>query len=114
MRRMNVPEPAYRLEELGWAQFERLCQELVGADARLAPGDWRGRADRTATALSPEGLTIPGEARMLSGPALVAAMWVRPWLRRRWAYALRGLREALADERAAWPIRPPTGSVCCS
>jgi hypothetical protein len=104
-RRTSAPDPAYRLEELGWAQFERLCQEVVGA------GDWRGRADRTRTVLSDEGLAVPGERRALPGPTLVAALWVRPWLRRRWTYAVPGLAEALAEERLAWPMRPPTGSV---
>jgi hypothetical protein len=30
------PEPAYRLDQLGWLQFERLCSLVLEAEAGLA------------------------------------------------------------------------------
>src|SRR5438046_815035 len=63
----------YRLAELGWAQFEQLCDEVLRLEAGIAPSAWSGRADGTRVVEAPEGLTILG--RTLPGPATVTATW---------------------------------------
>jgi hypothetical protein len=41
----------YRLGELGWLQFERLCSLLLEAEAGLSDLRWRGRPDAGRIAL---------------------------------------------------------------
>jgi hypothetical protein len=64
----------YRLDQLGWLQFERLCGELLerceGAP-RLA---WQGRADEARVGLLECSLQL-GRFRV-APPALVAIVWV--------------------------------------
>jgi hypothetical protein len=99
---VSITEPRYRLDRLGWAQFERFCAEVSQSRG------WYGRADRAAIARVPGGLIVPGDERALPGPALVCVLWVRPWIRaaERWRFARRSLTSALAEERASWPVRP--------
>jgi hypothetical protein len=101
---VSTTEPRYRLDRLGWAQFERFCSEAFKRET----GDWQGRADRTAIARVSAGLSVPGDGRVLRGPALLCALWVRPSVREpaRWRFARRSLTSALAEERARWPVRP--------
>lgn len=42
---------SYRLDELGWLQFERLCSLVLAQEAGLADLTWLGRADRGRAAL---------------------------------------------------------------
>ena len=35
------------LEELGWLQFERLCELVLEADAGVDPTRWEGSADQS-------------------------------------------------------------------
>jgi hypothetical protein len=60
---------AYRLVELGWVQFERLCNELLG----LPDDAWEGRADRGRTAIATDGVVL-GEQRF-PGPIVAKATW---------------------------------------
>jgi hypothetical protein len=60
---------SYRLDELGWVQFERLCDELLGLPADV----WEGRADRGRTAVAADGVVI-GEQRF-PGPIVAKAAW---------------------------------------
>jgi hypothetical protein len=66
----------YRFDELGWLQFERLCLELLERSVELAGAERRvlpaGRAF-----LLPEGGSVPGDERRLSGPAVVVVAWSR-------------------------------------
>jgi hypothetical protein len=105
---VSITEPRYRLDRLGWAQFERFCAEVFGPETGVARRDWHGRADRTAIARVSAGLSVPGDRRALAGPALLCALWVRPSIRapQRWRFARRSLTTALAEERARWPVRP--------
>jgi hypothetical protein len=42
---------AYRLDELGWLQFERVCSLLLAAEAGLGDLSWIGHADTGRVAL---------------------------------------------------------------
>jgi hypothetical protein len=78
-RRAPEPQPpSYRLDELGWLQFERLCAEVLELESGLDAGRWRGRADQTRTAIAPERLREPLTGDLLPGPVLVVAAWTRP------------------------------------
>jgi hypothetical protein len=46
MERMSSsPGSPYRLDELGWLQFDRLCSLVLEADAGLSDLHWRGHSD---------------------------------------------------------------------
>lgn len=95
---------AYRLGELGWAQFELACTEVMSLQG-VPPESWHGRADRSRVALVPEGLDAPLERRRLPGPSLVAAVWANPGSRALWARAnvvatvRSAVREHVDEER---------------
>jgi hypothetical protein len=42
---------SYRLDELGWLQFERLCGLVLEREAGLSDLTWLGRGDRGRVAL---------------------------------------------------------------
>jgi hypothetical protein len=71
-----MPEPEhtglYRLDELGWAQFELVCHELLAAEG-IEALSWAGRADELRTAVTD---SLP-RSFGLRGPVLVAIAWVR-------------------------------------
>ncbi len=69
-----LSEGPYRLDDLGWLQFERLCAEVL----ELGAERWRGRADRGRVAVVPEGVPAPLGGNRIPGPALVVAAWARP------------------------------------
>lgn len=48
---MRLARCSYRLDELGWLQFERLCMLLLEREGGLADLDWRGHADQGRVAL---------------------------------------------------------------
>jgi hypothetical protein len=68
----------YRLDELGWLQFERLCELVLGHEAGLEEVTWRGRADRGRVALLDDGVVLGRRKLRLAGPIPVALVWVRP------------------------------------
>ena len=43
--------PSYRLDELGWLQFDRLCSLVLEADAGLSDLHWHGRGDIARVAI---------------------------------------------------------------
>ena len=65
----------YRLDELGWAQFEQVCERLLEA-CGLTGLSWRGRADNVRFAVAP---ALPAEVSGLfvEGPVLVAVVWLK-------------------------------------
>src|SRR5581483_7874260 len=69
---------AYRLDELGWLQFERLCELILGHEAGLEEVTWLGRADRGRVALLDDGVALRRPRLRLPGPIAVAIVWVRP------------------------------------
>jgi hypothetical protein len=93
---------AYRLTELGWVQFERLCAEVVHLRHGVEPDRWQGRADRLRVVGLPEGPDIP-----TTGPATAAAWWLSASVQRRLERGslLESVTAALADEVTA-PPRP--------
>jgi hypothetical protein len=74
---MSEGPPAYRLDELGWLQFERLCALALEADGGEPDLAWDGRADRLALARIERSLTLRScKAQPLEGPVLVALAWI--------------------------------------
>ncbi len=71
----SVPA-SYRLDELGWLQFERVCSLLLAADTGLADVRWTGHADDERVA-AVEGPVISSATGVrLDGPVTVIAMWI--------------------------------------
>jgi hypothetical protein len=64
----------YRLDELGWVQFERLAHELLVRDPGLAATRWQGRADEGRFALVSGDAVIPGIGQV-AGPVAVVVAW---------------------------------------
>ncbi|MGZ4202427.1 MAG: nSTAND3 domain-containing NTPase [Thermoleophilaceae bacterium] len=64
---------AYRLDELGWLQFQQLCTLLL--EPAIAPSDWSGSADELREASHKGGLAVCGER--FDGPVRVKARWYR-------------------------------------
>jgi hypothetical protein len=50
--------PLYRLDELGWLQFERLCSLVLQDDAGLTELPWLGRADRGRLAVDAQSSVV--------------------------------------------------------
>ena len=73
---LSSASPSYRLDELGWLQFERLCSLLVGADAGLRDVTWMGHADRARVAPVEGPIVLAGDGTRLEGPATVVVVWV--------------------------------------
>jgi hypothetical protein len=68
---------SYRLDELGWLQFERLCELVLRAELGLRVEMWRGHADECRWTTIAEASELDrGEAR--SGPVGAALFWCRP------------------------------------
>jgi len=63
------------LDELGWLQFERLCELVLEADAGVDPAVWEGSADAQRRAVWQTPLTLKG--RTLEPPVLLRCEWVR-------------------------------------
>jgi hypothetical protein len=93
---MSDGPPAYRLDDLGWLQFERLCGLVLAADAGQADLVWEGRPDGLALARVQRPLTLDSCAARFDGPVLVAAAWVS---------ALPSARRAEALARRLAPLR---------
>lgn len=68
---------AYRLGELGWLQFERLCERVLAEEAGLADLAWLGRADRGRVASVDSRVVLNGPGVSVRGPLAVAIVWVR-------------------------------------
>jgi hypothetical protein len=96
---------SYQLDELGWLQFERLCELVLRAEAGLTVQGWRGRADECRRVRVSEPLVINGHGPE-RGPVEVALFWCRgersvggalPELAERWGNLVEDLEvEGLA------------------
>jgi hypothetical protein len=83
----------YRLDDLGWLQFQELCAAVVEQDTGVAETAWHGAADSRRDVVLPEG--VPGK---LPGPILASVLWLRrqiPPERRR--AACLGLLDSVRD-----------------
>jgi hypothetical protein len=69
---------AYRLDELGWLQFQRLCDLVLAREAGLTDVTWLGRADRGRVALVDTDVALEAAGLRLKGPFAIAVVWVRP------------------------------------
>ena len=67
----------YRLDELGWLQFERLCALVLEAETAVGGLSWRGRSDRVRVATVGQSLVLSDPKVVLHGPVTVAVLWVR-------------------------------------
>lgn len=65
----------YRLDELGWFQFERLCQSLLKAHCGLSVEAWGGKGDLGRDAYSTGPLCFPGKDEN-EGPFVFQAKFV--------------------------------------
>lgn len=74
---MLSPESSYRLDELGWLQFDRLCSLVLEAEAGLSDLRWRGHSDIGRVALVDEQVALRDPRMRVHGPATVAVIWVR-------------------------------------
>lgn len=72
-----LPESSYRLDQLGWLQFERVCSLVLEADAGLSDLGWLGHADTGRVALVEAPVVVAGQGIRLAGPVTVAVVWVR-------------------------------------
>ena len=68
---------SYRLDELGWLQFERVCSLVLEADAGLSDLGWLGHSDTGRVALVEEPVVVGDQGIRLAGPVTVAVVWVR-------------------------------------
>ena len=68
--------PSYRLDELGWLQFDRLCSLALEADAGLSDLHWHGQGDIARVAIVDGPVALRERAIRLAGPVAVAVMWV--------------------------------------
>ena len=67
----------YRLDELGWLQFDRLCSLVLEVDTGLRGLQWSGRSDIARTARVDGSITLQDRGHRLGGPVTVAGIWVR-------------------------------------
>lgn len=94
-----TPMIRYRLDDLGWFQFEWLCQSLLKCTVGLAVEAWGGHSDLGRDAHCREPLTLVKGGEKESGPFLFQAKFVeeanaaggKPWSK---------LRKAVAEEMA--------------
>jgi hypothetical protein len=93
----------YRLDELGWLQFERLCALVLAAEAGLADLTWQGRADRGRVAMVDCDVVLSGARTGLQGPVAVVVAWVRPgfWVSERLIQLVAGV-SAVPAELGVW------------
>lgn len=89
----------YRLDELGWPLFERLCTLLAERDAGVPSHHWVGSADAVRIAWSANEVRWGSEGPTLPGPVLLQALWCRPRRSRR--DERERLALGLSDARAA-------------
>jgi hypothetical protein len=73
----HLPASSYRIDELGWLQFERVCSLVLEADAGLSDLGWLGHADTGRVALVEDPVVVAGQGIRLAGPVTVAVVWVR-------------------------------------
>jgi hypothetical protein len=121
-----VSPVAYALEELGWLQFQQLCDLVLELEAQVPRSAWDGETDRGRRVELDDGLAIATLGLAVRGPVTVSAMWApeEPCIVIRSkageatglrADALARIIEARADLRLRMPsllgVRPLEGLV---
>jgi hypothetical protein len=118
---------AYALEDLGWLQFQQLCDLVLELEAQVPRSAWDGETDRTRQVELDNGVTLAALGLAVRGPVRVDAIWDRsdprivirpvseaePTVLRR--DELAAIIEARADLRLRMPsllgVRPLDGLV---
>src|SRR5512132_2326693 len=67
----------YLLDNLGWFQFERLCQSLLRSDLGLGIELWGGSGDFGRDAYADGPLEFPMQGAATSGPFIFQAKFVQ-------------------------------------
>jgi hypothetical protein len=67
---------SYRLDELGWLQFERVCSLLLAATTGLEDVRWAGHADDERVAAVDAPVISAAAGLRLGGPVTVIVTWV--------------------------------------
>jgi hypothetical protein len=67
----------YVLEELGWLQFQQLCDSVLELEGGVNPNAWSGEADRRRHVELAHGLALPTLDLSVPGPVSVQAAWER-------------------------------------
>ena len=74
--RMGDAQVPYALGELGWLQFQQLCDLLLELEAGIGPEQWEGEADRRRRVdVDRPGLRLPSLGLTVPGPVRVHAAW---------------------------------------
>ncbi|MBV8218480.1 MAG: hypothetical protein JO325_08440, partial [Solirubrobacterales bacterium] len=71
---------SYRIDELGWLQFERLCELVLEHEAGLADLTWKGHGDWGRVALVDGDVALTHPRLRMRGPVAVAVVWVREYI----------------------------------
>jgi conflict system STAND superfamily ATPase len=90
----------YALQELGWLQFQQLCDLVLELEAGADPTGWRGEADRLRRLHLEDGLSLPRLGLAVPGPVRAHAAWAAAGSAI-WRAAQRGVAQS-ADE-GPWP-----------
>jgi hypothetical protein len=72
---MGEAPGAYRLERLGWLQFQRLCSLVLESEAGLDGLRWHGDADRERWAVAEQPLELPRVGVRAGAPVVLAVAW---------------------------------------
>ena len=104
----------YRLDELGWYQFEQLCQSLLQKDYGVAVEAWGGSKDLGRDAYCESSLPFPAKHELTDGPFVFQAKFVEnanaPGAKPsgRIKYAVEAELQKIQDrvESGEWPRTP--------
>jgi hypothetical protein len=66
----------YRLDELGWLQFDRLCALVLEVEAGLGDLNWRGQSDTWRLAVAEERFALRNRRIRFHGPVTVVVCWI--------------------------------------
>jgi hypothetical protein len=92
----------YRLDDLGWLQFDRVRSLVLEADAGLSDLRWRGDSDAVWFASVTDTVVLRDRSVRLRGPATVAVVWVRENL---------SVKHRLAQQAATASFTVSIGSI---
>lgn len=70
------PESQYRLDQLGWLAFDRLCALVLEAEAGQVDLRLRGDSDRGRVATVRDSLTLQHPATRVAGPVTIMSLWI--------------------------------------
>jgi hypothetical protein len=68
-------ESSYRLNELGWLQFDRLCSLVLEAETGIGGIEWSGQSDVGRAATIKRSVWLPSWGVTLAGPVTAVTVW---------------------------------------